>query len=111
MGFFILYYIYEINNIMKKIVRLTESDLSGIIKRVINEVEAAATPTKSTTPTKPTTPAKLPSCSGANGTQSNCPTCYKCFGGQCVPGNTAGYSAEQFNKCISLAYPNGNPNR
>jgi hypothetical protein len=99
---------------MKKVIKLTESDLAGLIKRVINEVEAAATPAtpaKSTTPTKPTTPAKLPSCQGANGTQSNCPTCYKCFGGQCVPGNTAGYSAEQFNKCVSLAYPNGNPNR
>jgi len=99
---------------MKKVIKLTESDLARLIKRVINEVEAApapAAPAKSTTAPKPTTPAKLPSCSGANGTQSGCPTCYKCFGGQCVPATSAGYSAEQFNQCVSKAYPNGNPNR
>ena len=99
---------------MKKVIKLTESDLAGIIRRVINEVEAAPVapaPAKSTTPAKPTEPAKLPSCSAPNGSQGNCPKCYKCYGGQCVAATSAGYTQQQFNQCVSLAYPNGNPNR
>lgn len=63
------------------------------------------------TPAKPTTSAKLPGCSVSNGQQGNCPKCYKCMGGQCVAANQAGFSDADFKNCVSLAYPNGNPNR
>jgi hypothetical protein len=77
----------------------------------MDEVTAAPVTKSATTTAKPTTPAKLPGCSVSNGQQGNCPKCYKCMGGQCVAATSAGYSQEQFNQCVSTAYPNGNPNR
>lgn len=39
MGVFVFQYIYYKNNIMKKIIRLTEADLARIVKKVIKENE------------------------------------------------------------------------
>jgi len=77
----------------------------------MDEAIAAPVAKSATTPAKPTTPAKLPGCSVSNGQQGNCPKCYKCMGGQCVAANQAGFSDADFKNCVSLAYPNGNPNR
>ena len=60
MGFFILCDIYCKTNIMKKIVRLTEDDLTRIVKRVILE-QASQTTGKTTGKPAPNRPTTRPS--------------------------------------------------
>jgi hypothetical protein len=74
---------------MKKIVRLTESDLSGIIKRVIKEVESTTTSKKT---------GAFKACTSDVG----CPPCYRCLNGGCTGAHmvpNSGVSGQQFIEC------------